>query len=149
MIRRFLRAAAGLALPVPPLSQTIAPPPATPIVPVIDTYHGVTVTDPYRWLENGADPQVKAWSKAQTTRARAYLDHTSQRPKIAAELKQFITGASPSYAGMSAHGDQVFATYDDPKFQQAMIVALNKAADPASRRIVLDPNKMDPSGHTE
>ena len=40
-----------------------------------DTYHGVRVVDDYRWLENGDDPKVKAWSDAQNARARAVLDH--------------------------------------------------------------------------
>ncbi len=93
---------------------------------------------------------MKAWSAAQTQRARAYLDHTSQRPKIAAELKRYITGASPSYSRPHRlTATMVFATYEDPKFQQSMIVTLNAAADPASRKVVLDPNKMDASGHTE
>ena len=43
--------------------------PSTPKKPVVDTYHGVTVTDDYRWLEDGADPKVKAWSDAQNARA--------------------------------------------------------------------------------
>jgi prolyl oligopeptidase len=40
--------------------------PATPKRPVTDTYHGVKVTDDYRWLEKDADPEVKAWSAPRT-----------------------------------------------------------------------------------
>jgi prolyl oligopeptidase len=36
-------------------------PPATPKRPVTDVYHGVRVTDDYRWLENASDPQVLEW----------------------------------------------------------------------------------------
>jgi prolyl oligopeptidase len=40
---------------------------------VSDVHHNVTVTDPYRWLENTADPKVHAWSAAQDARTRKYL----------------------------------------------------------------------------
>ena len=42
--------------------------------PVIETYHGVTVTDDYRWLEDDSAPDVQAWVAAQNQVARAYLD---------------------------------------------------------------------------
>ena len=65
----FLAVAASLLSPT-----GIAEEPATPRVPVTDTYHGVMVVDDYRWLENGDAPKVKAWSAAQNARARAFLD---------------------------------------------------------------------------
>ena len=39
--------------------------PDTPKKPVSTEYHGVTVEDPYQWLETDDDSQVKAWSDAQ------------------------------------------------------------------------------------
>jgi prolyl oligopeptidase len=58
------------------LSATLAigQAPPTPQRPVTDTYHGVKITDNYRWLEKDADPEVKAWSAAQNRYARAFLD---------------------------------------------------------------------------
>jgi len=56
--------------------------PATPKRPVTDEYHGVTVTDDYRWLENWDDPEVKQWSAAQNARTREYLDRLPSRPAM-------------------------------------------------------------------
>ncbi len=43
----------------------------------MDTLHGVPIPDPYRWLEDGASPEVRAWSAAQTERSERLL---SARP---------------------------------------------------------------------
>ena len=48
--------------------------PATPVDVVSEVYNDVTVVDPYRWLENGADPKVHDWSVAQDNRTRTYLN---------------------------------------------------------------------------
>jgi len=49
-------------------------PPTTTARPVVDTYHGIQVTDPYRWLERWDDSDVKAWTDAQNTYTHAQLD---------------------------------------------------------------------------
>ena len=49
------------------LSQTpsIPAPPPRP-ASVTDEYHGVNLSEDYRWLENWDDPAVKQWSAAKT-----------------------------------------------------------------------------------
>ena len=58
-----------VAMTVPIMSAAAAPPPffppETPARPVVDVLHGTTLTDRYRWLENGRDPEVEAWTRAQ------------------------------------------------------------------------------------
>ena len=134
-------AGAATAAPVP------APPPF-PAGPTTDVIQGVKIADPYRALENSGDPNVQAWSDAQNARTRAYLDNLPGRAAVSAKLRSLITAASPSYAGLQAAGSKVFGFYFDPTKQQPSIVSLNAAADPASRVTVLDPNVIDPSGHT-
>ena len=66
-------------------------PPATPGQPVVETLHGVTLTDPYRWLENGKDPAVMAWTRAQHDAARAFLDRRAPPvPGLRDELTRII-----------------------------------------------------------
>src|SRR5688572_7933866 len=64
---------AAPAVTTPPPAEKSAAPSAAK-KPVKDVYHGVTVTDDYRWLEDAKDPAVKAWSDAQNAYARKHLD---------------------------------------------------------------------------
>jgi prolyl oligopeptidase len=116
--------------------------------PVSDSYHGVKVTDPYRWLEDWADPRVQQWSAAQDRRARAYLDALPYRQAIYDRLYQQISATSASYYSLRAAGGRLFALYNQPPKNQPMIAVLGDDADPARARILVDPNALNPKGTT-
>src|SRR6266581_4245335 len=78
-------------------AQSPAPLPATPKKPVMDEYHGVKITDDYRWLENWDDPAVRAWSDAQNQRTRAYLDGLAVREPIRKWLREVANATSVTY----------------------------------------------------
>jgi prolyl oligopeptidase len=126
----------------------VPPPPVFAPGDTVDTIQGVRVADPYRALENGADPRVAAWSDAQNARTHAYLDAVPGREGVAAKLSRLIKAASPSYDFVQARGGKVFAIYIDPARQQPSLVRMNAAADRASRLAVVDPNTLDAAGHT-
>ena len=48
--------------------------PAAERLDLVEQRHGLTLADPYRWLEDPADPRTVAWSAAQDELARACLD---------------------------------------------------------------------------
>lgn len=125
-----------------------SPAPSAPRQPVSDTYHGVTVTDPYRWLEDWNDPRVRQWSADQDRYARAYLDALPYRQAIYDRLYQQISAASASYYSLRAAGSKVFALYNKPPKNQPMIAVLAGNLDPAQTRIVVDPNALNPKGTT-
>ena len=56
------------------ITGALAAPPETPKSPVVDEYHGVKVSDDYRWLEDWDTQKVKSWSEAQNVHARSVLD---------------------------------------------------------------------------
>ena len=122
--------------------------PASLIAAVSDTYGDLSVKDPYRWLEDQADPKVHQWSLAQDKRTRKYLDGLALRKPIFDNLMAKISATSSSYYDLQAAGDKIFALYNQPPKQQPMIAVLGNAADPAQAKIVLDPNVLNPKGST-
>jgi prolyl oligopeptidase len=115
---------------------------------VTDHYFETTVNDPYRWLEDESSPEVARWNAAQNQHARSYLDSMPVRAPLHKELSRLIKAASPKYSSLRAAGSRILASYSDPQFQQPLLVALDANADPASRQVVLDPNKIDAKGLT-
>jgi len=115
---------------------------------VADVLHGTRVEDPYRWLENGADPAVRAWTARQSQRTRAYLDALPVRARLRPRIESYISESSPQYSRLVAAGGQVFARYFDPRYQQPMLRVLGPELDPAQARTVVDPNTLDPTGST-
>ncbi len=124
----------------------IPPPPATPKRPVTDVYHGVRVTDDYRWLEDWDNPEVKQWSAAQNARTRAYFDHLPSRPAIKQRLQQLISAGSGHDFDLDYSGGTLFAMKDQPPKQQPFLIALRSANDLGSEKVVIDPNTLGGNG---
>src|ERR1700733_11851210 len=138
---------AQLCLPAPPPATSM--PPVAPKKPVTDVYQGVSVTDDYRWLENYSDPAVRTWSDAQNQYARKYLDALPVRASLYDELKRLYSQPSPRYSALQTRPGALFALKNQPPQEQPMLVLLKSADDLDSERVVVDPNKLDPTGGTE
>ena len=94
-------------------------PPATPRHDDASVLHGVTVPDPYRWLENPDDPKVQAWiaaqnaytekvlaampdGKAMAARVRAAGDHLDHALVAAARRRHAVLPAGNAAAAAAA-----------------------------------------------
>src|SRR5215471_18111745 len=130
------------------LVTMLAQPPSAPKKPVTDTFHGVTVIDDYRWLENSSDPNVKAWSNAENRVTRQYLDALPTRTAAYEQLKKLYAQQSARYFGLEYRSGVLFAMKMEPPKEQPMLVTLKSAQDPASERVIIDPNQIDAKGGT-
>src|SRR6266403_3217330 len=137
--------AAALALSDATLAESA---PDTPKRPVATEYHGVTVEDPYQWLEADDDSQVKAWSDARNQQTRKNLDSFPDRAAIAKQLTEWYAKTSPSYFSLVSRPGILFAMKFQPPKQQPLLVTLASADDLKSEKIVLDPNLLDSKGTT-
>jgi prolyl oligopeptidase len=148
MTNRFLFVLGAIALTTALDLPSAKPAPETPKKPVSTKYQGVTVEDPYRWLENDDEPEVKAWSDAQNQRTRQYLDQLPDRAAIEKQFTQWFAKTSPSYSSLVSRPGLLFVMKFQPPKQQPLLVTLTSADDLKSEKVVLDPNVLDAKGTT-
>lgn len=135
--------------------------PKTEKDPVVETYHGVSVTDDYRWLEDWDDARVKEWSGAQDRVAREFLAKLPDLGAIKARVSEVMSVPTPSFSALKMTNREemdarvLLGMLKQPPKQQAMLVAwdepakvlsagLGVGADAVSlARAVVDPNTLD------
>ena len=65
--------------------------PTTPINPEAEVLHGMTIVDPYRWLEEQTSPATRKWIKEQTNYARLYLDKIPLRNGVKQRVTELLS----------------------------------------------------------
>ncbi|MEA4886628.1 MAG: prolyl oligopeptidase family serine peptidase [Bacteroides graminisolvens] len=116
--------------------------PQTATVNTVDTYFGVSVPDPYRWLENDTSAATASWVKAQNEITNNYLEHIPFRQDLLKRLTELANYERIS-APFKKHGKYYFYKNDGLQNQSVLYVqdALNSEA-----RVFLDPNKLSDDG---
>jgi prolyl oligopeptidase len=119
--------------------------PPTEKLPVTDTYYGTQISENFRWLDDFHDTRVKAWVSAQNAFTRAYLDKLGSREAVTERLKQLYGDNAVSYREL-AYSGKLFALKGEPPKNQPLLVTIGSTDDPASEKVVLDPNTLDAHG---
>ena len=117
-------------------------------IPVTDTYHGVDVTEDYRWLEDGSSEDTITWTKAQKERTRAYFDAIPWRDSLRERVDALLRSDRTSYLALHAGGDVFLALKEQTPKQQPFLVTLTDLDDLSTERVLVDPNDIDASGET-
>jgi len=110
----------------------------------IDTYHGVDVPDPYRWLEADVrnSKEVAAWTKAENQVTRQYLDAIPERKKIYDRLTKLWNYERYSVPIQKA-GKYFYRKNNGLQNQSVLFVADDYKS---AGRILLDPNSWSDDG---
>ena len=117
-------------------------------IPATGTYHGVDVTEDYRWLEDASSEETIAWTKAQQQRTRAYFGGIAWRDTLRARAEQLLKAERTTYKRLVSGGSAFFALKVRTPRQQPFLVALTDLDDPGTERVVVDLEAIDPSGET-
>jgi prolyl oligopeptidase len=112
-------------------------PPATPARAASSVFHGVTVADPYRWLENPHDPRVQQWIAAQNAYTEARLAAMPQARAIAARVRQLAI-TSTTRSGPTLAGNTLFYLQQTPPQPQPVLIA--QAWPEGAAKTLVDPN---------
>ncbi len=111
---------------------------------VEEVLHGVTVRDPYRWLEAADSPETRAWIDSQTAYTTAYLKQVAARDGIRERMAEILASGSIS-APREAGGRYFFSRRDGDQDQP--VVYMREGIDGEDRPL-LDPNAMSDDGTT-
>jgi prolyl oligopeptidase len=126
------------------MPKLMEPPPYSPIEAVTEILHGVSVTDPYRWLENQDSVQTRAWLEAQTEYARAYLDAIPGRERIRERIRELLD--VETYDSVQKVGQRYFFRKRLPGQEQPSIY-LRESPD-GEDCLLIDPAERGTGKHT-
>src|SRR5262249_20493841 len=115
---------------------------------VTTTFHGVSVTDDYQWLERADDPQVTAWVAAQNVATRAALDPLPGRAALEARVRALANNPSPEYFDLERRGGRWFALKSTPPKQHPSLIVMAAPDEAKSEHVVVDPDAIDPTHAT-
>jgi prolyl oligopeptidase len=128
-----------------------SPPPGTPRRPVTDVYHGTKVVDEYRWLEDGSDPRVVRWGRAQDRRTTEWLQRSPHRHRVLREvLSSYRRGrwnvlgiwAQSTPRGGAPGGPRIFVLRSDPDHPRPCLWVYGPDLDPRDGHLLLDPAQL-------
>jgi prolyl oligopeptidase len=123
-----------------------AAPPATRTESVVDKIHGVEVRDPYRWLEHGESPEVKAWTDDQNQRMRERLDAVPGRQWLEERLWKWQETGSLGAPVVRGKGKASLHFYTRRQSKQNQPVLYVREGRMGKDRVLLDVNQLAADG---
>ena len=108
---------------------------------IVQDYGAVKVADPYRWLEDAADPETARWVDAENALTRSYLDGP-RRDAIKARLTALLD--FPRVSVPEKQGARYFFTRNSGLQNQSVLYVREGLN--GQERVLLDPNALSPDG---
>ena len=115
--------------------------PLTKTCDQIDNYHGTTVADPYRWLEDTDASETRAWIEAQNRLTFDYLARIPAREAIRRRLTELWD--YPKQWAPVKRGSRLFQLRNTGLQNQDVMVVIEPGGE---ERVLLDPNTLSNDG---
>jgi prolyl oligopeptidase len=113
---------------------------------LVEVMHGRRIADPYRWLEDAADPRTRDWCAEQDqlfARWQARWLGNGARERLRHRLAALADAGTISAPVW--RGDRQFFTRRGPGQDHALLITVGPDG---AERTLIDPSVLDPSGQT-
>src|SRR5688500_18408015 len=124
--------------------------PATQKGTQADVYHGTSIADPYRWLEDPDSPPTRAWIEAQNKVTFGYLGSITERAGIHDRLTRAWN--YPKYGVPFVEAGRMF-WFENTGLQNQSVLYVQDSATGRGKarrvpkaRVLLDPNTLSTDG---
>jgi prolyl oligopeptidase len=109
---------------------------------VIDDYHGVSVPDPYRWLEQLDSAETREWVTAQARLTDSYLERIPARQVIKKRLTELLNYEK---YGMPFHAGGRYLHSHNSGLQEQGVLYMAESLS-GTPKVLLDPNLLSTNG---
>lgn len=116
--------------------------PSTLTVDQIDNYHGIEVSDPYRWLEDTNSTETKEWIQVQNEFTNSFLDDAETHKRIKDRLTALWN--VPRRSAPRKAGGKYFLMENTGLQDQDVIYVMNSID--GEKHQLLDPNDLSEDG---
>jgi prolyl oligopeptidase len=113
--------------------------PKTKAVEQVDDYHGVTVADPYRWLEDDNSAETKAWIEEQNALTMPYLESIESRKFIHERLTKLHN--YERFGAVFKRAGKYFYFRNDGLQDRDVLYVTRSLSQPGE--VLIDPNKFE------
>jgi prolyl oligopeptidase len=103
---------------------------------------GMTIKDPYRWMENGESEDLKTWLAEENELTQSFLNEIPQREEIKKRLKQLYD--YPKYSTITIVGEKIIYSYNDGLKNQP--VYYMQEGINGNPEVLMDPNQLSEDG---
>ena len=108
----------------------------------VDNYHGTSVADPYRWLEDVDAPATKDWVEAENRVTFGYLAGIPERAALKDRLTKLWN--YPRYTAPFKEGGRLF-WYENSGLQNQSVLFVQDTPK-SKQRVLIDPNTLSSDG---
>lgn len=108
----------------------------------VDTYFGVKVADPYRWMEDDNSAETAQWVEAENKVTFGYLEKIPYRQQMKERLENLFN--YPKYTA-PFHRENTYFFYKNDGLQNQSVLYIQKGL-VGTPEVLIDPNKLSADG---